>query len=58
MNKIFNKRNLFYARDALLIILGTACMGFSFNVFLNANGISPSGFSGLCAILSKFLFLS
>ena len=30
-------------------------MGFSFNVFLNANKISPSGFSGLSAILSSLL---
>lgn len=41
--------------DALLVIVGTFLMGIAFNVFLNNNKISPSGFSGLSAILSNVL---
>ena len=33
-------------------------MGFAFNVFLNANRISPSGFSGLSAIVSNLLAMN
>ena len=55
MKKIFTKRNLKYVFDALLVIVGTFLMGTSFNVFLNANHISPSGFAGLCSIISNVL---
>ena len=55
MNKIISENNLKNLFDILLVITGTFLMGFSFNVFLNANHISPSGFSGLCAIISNVL---
>lgn len=55
MNKIFTKKNMGSAIDTLLVIAGTFLMGFSFNVFLDANHISPSGFSGLSAIISNVL---
>lgn len=55
MKKIFTKHNLKYVLDALLVIVGTFCMGFAFNVFLNSHKISPSGFAGLSAILSNVL---
>ena len=55
MKKIISKHNLKYIFDALLVVVGTFLMGFAFNVFLNANKISPSGFSGLCAIISNVL---
>ena len=41
--------------DIIMIILGTVIMGFGFNMFLVPNNITPSGFSGLAAILSEFL---
>ena len=53
--KVFTKKNMGACFDALLVIIGTFLMGFSFNVFLNANKISPSGFSGLSAIISNVL---
>ena len=52
---IFTKKNLRYVFNALLVIAGTFCMGVAFNVFLNANRISPSGFSGLSAVISNVL---
>ena len=55
MSKVFSKKNFFIIFDAFLIILGTFLMGFSFNVFLNSHKISPSGFSGICAIVSNVL---
>ncbi len=55
MEKIYSKKILKYIFDALLVILGTFLMGVAFNVFLNANKISPSGFAGLCAIISNVL---
>lgn len=55
MKKIFTKRNFKYVFNALLVILGTFLMGISFNVFLDANHISPSGFAGLCSIISNVL---
>ena len=55
MKKIFTKRNLKYVFDALLVVFGTFLMGISFNVFLDANHISPSGFAGLCSIISNVL---
>ena len=55
MKKIFTKNNVFYVKDVLLVVIGTFLMGMSFNVFLNANRISPSGFSGLCAIISNLM---
>ncbi len=55
MKKIFTKKNLKYLKDALLVIVGTFFMGFSFNVFLDSKHISPSGFAGLCSILSNVL---
>lgn len=53
MKKLFTKKNLGYVFNALLIIVGTFLMGFAFNVFLDANHISPSGFAGLCSIISN-----
>lgn len=53
MKKIFTKKNLGYVFNALLVIAGTFLMGFAFNVFLDANHISPSGFAGLCSIISN-----
>lgn len=53
--KIFTKKNISNTIDALMVIVGTFLMGLSFNVFLNANRISPSGFSGLSAIISNVL---
>jgi len=41
--------------NILFIVLGTVVMAFAFNVFLFPNDISPSGFSGLSAILSILL---
>ena len=55
MKKIFKKANLLNIKDGLFVIIGTFLMGFSFNVFLNANKISPSGISGLCAIVSNLM---
>jgi len=55
MKKLFTKKNIRYIFNGLLVILGTFCMGVAFNVFLNANRISPSGFSGLSAIFSNVL---
>lgn len=55
MNKVLNKRNLTAFIDSLLVVAGTFLMGFSFNVFLNNNKISPSGFSGLSALISNIL---
>ncbi|MBO7526873.1 MAG: YitT family protein [Clostridia bacterium] len=55
MNKILTKKNFFHAKDTIFVIIGTFLMGFSFNVFLNANKISPSGFSGLSAIVSNLM---
>lgn len=37
------------------IILGTIVMAFAFNVFLQPNNISPSGFSGLSSVLCFLL---
>lgn len=37
------------------IILGTIVMSFAFNVFLQPNNISPSGFSGLSSVLCFLL---
>ncbi|MBE7075101.1 MAG: YitT family protein [Clostridiales bacterium] len=56
--KVFTKRNLKYIFDAVLVVVGTFLMGIAFNVFLNANKISPSGFSGLSAIISNVLLSS
>ena len=55
MKKIFTKKSAVYVKEAIFIIVGTFLMGTAFNVFLNANRISPSGFSGLCAIVSNVL---
>lgn len=55
MKKLLTKNNLTNVFDGLMVIIGTFLMGFSFNVFLNANQISPSGFSGLSAIISNVL---
>lgn len=41
--------------NILGIILGTAIMAFAFNVFLQPNKISPSGFSGLSSVLCFLL---
>lgn len=53
--KINTKIKIKLIIDACLIIGGTFLMGFAFNVFLNNNKISPSGFSGLSAIISNVL---
>ncbi len=53
--KILSKSSLKNIFNALLVIGGTFIMGFAFNVFLNNYKISPSGFSGLCAIFSNIL---
>ena len=45
--KIFTKKNLKYVFNALIVVFGTFLMGVAFNVFLDANKISPSGFAGL-----------
>lgn len=51
-----NKKLLFkYSIDSIMVVIGTFLMGVAFNVFLNANQISPSGFSGLSAIISNVL---
>lgn len=55
MKKVLNKRNISVAIDSLLVMVGTFLMGVSFNVFLNNNKISPSGFSGLSALMSNIL---
>ena len=55
MKKILTKTNLKYVFNALLVIVGTFLMGFAFNVFLDANHISPSGFAGLCSIISNVI---
>ncbi len=55
MKKILTKKNFSNVFDVFLVILGTFLMGFSFNVFLNSHRISPSGFSGICAIISNVL---
>ena len=41
--------------NVLSIIIGTVAMAFALNVFLFPNNISPSGFSGLSAIISMLL---
>ncbi len=41
--------------NALFIVLGTIVMAFAFTVFLIPNNISPSGFSGLAAVICFFL---
>lgn len=51
------KKLLKTIKDTIFIILGTFLMGFAFNVFLNANKISPSGFAGLSSILSNVLYM-
>ena len=53
--KIFTKKNLKYVFNALIVVFGTFLMGVAFNVFLDANKISPSGFAGLCSIISNVL---
>ena len=55
MKKILTKNNIHHVFDAIMVIAGTFLMGFAFNVFLNNNKISPSGFSGLSAIISNVL---
>ena len=55
MKKLFSKKNLKYLFNALLVLAGTFLMGFAFNVFLDANHISPSGFAGLCSIISNVI---
>ena len=52
---IFTKHNMKNVFDALLVVCGTFLMGLAFNVFLNNYKISPSGFSGLSAIISNVL---
>ena len=41
--------------NVIMIIIGTIIMGLGFNMFLVPNNITPSGFSGLAAIISEFL---
>lgn len=41
--------------NIFFILLGSVVMAFAFNVFLFPNDISPSGFSGLSAIISILL---
>lgn len=55
MEEVKSKKVFKYIFNALLVIVGTFLMGVAFNVFLNSNKISPSGFAGLCAILSNVL---
>lgn len=55
MKVIFQKKNLRHIIDGIMVIAGTFLMGFAFNVFLNNNKISPSGFAGLSAIISNML---
>lgn len=55
MKRLLTKNNLTNVFDGLMVVVGTFLMGLSFNVFLNANKISPSGFSGLSAIISNVL---
>lgn len=55
MKKILTKNNLVNVFEVLMVVFGTFLMGISFNVFLNSHRISPSGFSGLCAIISNVL---
>ena len=55
MKKLVTKKNIGYVLDAVLVMVGTFLMGFSFNVFLNNNKISPSGFAGLSALISNIL---
>ena len=55
MKKILTKANLKNVVQAMFIICGTFLMGMAFNVFLNNNKISPSGFAGLSSIVSNLL---
>ena len=55
MKKILTKKTIYSVFDAILVIAGTFLMGFAFNVFLNNNKISPSGFAGLSALISNIL---
>ncbi len=41
--------------NVIFILLGSCIMAFAFGVFLIPNNISPSGFSGLSAIISYFV---
>ena len=41
--------------NGIMIVFGTVIMGCAFNIFLIPNNISPSGFSGLSAIIATFL---
>ena len=41
--------------SGVMIVFGTVIMGCAFNIFLTPNNISPSGFSGLSAIIATFL---
>lgn len=46
-----------YVLDYALVIVGTFLMGVSFNSIFAPNNITPSGFSGLSAIVSYFIGL-
>lgn len=41
--------------NIFFIIIGTVIMAFAFNVFMLPNNVSPSGFSGLSALICFFL---
>lgn len=55
IKKMTKKDYIKWAFDIILIVSGTFLMGLAFNVFLNSNNISPSGFAGLSAIISNAL---
>lgn len=44
-----------YIINVLMIVFGTSIMAVAFNIFLVPNNISPSGFSGLAAILTALI---
>ena len=41
--------------DILMVVVGTAVMGFAFSIFLEPNSISTGGFSGLAMIICSLL---
>ncbi len=49
------KLALKYTKNIVAIIVGTFIMGFSYNIFLAPNKITPTGFSGIATIMSYLL---
>lgn len=51
----YQKQVINYTKNIIAIIIGTFFMGFSYNVFLHPNNITPTGFSGIATIISHLI---